>query len=168
MISMMTEIYNINIIRLGNGLEILDQSMPAKDSPNEKNIVRADILKRLDALQLNTQLCGVTLTFKNKYILSMEPKALHRLVQQKLSRSTIWRNNKYILIPEFTNAGRLHYHGVIYDSYQAEVLRCVTWWRRTFGFVKTEMKISVYNNWKNYIIKDYSKTGLWTLTSMGE
>ncbi len=105
---------------------------------------------------------GFTLTLKKKYH-NDDDKYIHRLIATKLIKSKIWNNKSYVLFPEYSAKGNLHYHGVMWNEYQFEVMRCVKWWRRHFGFVKPEMELHSKYNWLKYIIKDYGKTGLWTL-----
>ncbi len=147
------------------GLTILDQTQQ-KLCNNQKiqeiNITRKVLLKKLKEIENFTDVCGLTLTLKKKYH-NDDDKWIHRHIQAKINNSRVWKDIKYILIPEYTKNGVLHYHGVIWDSYQIKVIKCVKWWRRTFGFVKPELKINKYSNWMKYIIKDYGKTGLWTL-----
>ncbi len=147
------------------GLSILDQTqqnLGTNINIQELNVTRKDILWKLKEIEKFTDVCGFTLTLKRSFHHD-DDKWMHRYVQHKIDNSRVWRNIKYIIIPEFTKKGVLHYHGVIWDSYEVEVLRCLKWWRRTFGFVKPELKLNNYINWMNYIIKDYGRTGLWTL-----
>ncbi len=144
------------------GLEVLDQTQPklAKVSYNPcKEVLMKELMIINDKF---SQVCGVTLTLRKKFH-DVDPKDMHRMIHERISSSRVWHEKKYILIPEFTKNGILHMHGVIYDEYQTIVIKLVNWWRRTYGFAKIELKINNYKNWTNYILKDYGKTGLWTI-----
>ena len=137
------------------------------------------IENQLNKIGVYTQLYGVTLTLNKKYELD-DPIFMHRLIQSYLSRS--WRDINYIIFGEFTDKGRLHYHGVIWDCYKLTLTQKVRSWRRKFGFAKIELKLKTYRCdvnsdnkhlnskypkccWKHYISKDHWTTGLWTLTN---
>lgn len=139
-------------------LELLDPT-----TPNLRNSVSNIVLRKLKSLGEFTQLSGFTFTFKSKFH-STDDKWLHRHVEEKIKKSHIWSFKNYILIPEFTSKnGNLHYHGVIWNAYDVEVMRCIKWWQTNFGFAKPELNIRNYGNWMTYITKDYLKSGLWTI-----
>jgi len=151
-------------IRTYLGLELLDQT-PAQKREKSYRPTK----ERLHHLLNNeivkfSQKVGVTLTFKKDFI-TLDPISLHRYVELKLIRSSIWNKLNYILYPEYTKAGNLHYHGLIYNCYDTEAIRAVKWWRRTFGYVKPELEIRHYDKWSEYITKDIGKVGLWALVS---
>ncbi len=154
-------------------LYILDQT--TQNSANDRGILidksitmpeltrlQQAIKDKLVQLKQYTQCYGLTLTFKPLWHIE-DPRDLHIIVQDKLKKSYIWQNKKYILFPEYTRAGNLHYHGIIYDQYQTEFIRCVKWWVRTFGYCKPELIIKDRDKWNAYICKDYGVTGLWTI-----
>lgn len=110
-----------------------------------------------------SDLVGFTLTFRKSFH-SDDDLFLHRMISKKLIKSTVWKTKKYILFPEFTSKkGNLHYHGIMWDSYEIEVMRSMKWWRKNYGFVRVELKLNSPYNWLKYITKDYMKTGLYTL-----
>lgn len=162
--------------------EVLDQ--------NKTKIVAKAIGKTIGSMYLVdimeksvvfTQKYGITLTFKSKFTMD-DPKKLHRMIANKLLKSRVWQGHKYILFPEFTSSGSLHYHGIIWDTYEVDLVRMAQWWRRTFGYVKLEKDIKYYycgtpatqecsqknkknkkiKCWLHYITKDVGKVGLWT------
>lgn len=152
---------------------LLDQNQPAKiekcnstlkevTNARKLTIVQERIMKKLKEIEIYSDKCGITLTLKKKYH-DDDDIWMHRYIQDKINKSIIWKKKNYILFPEFTKKGILHYHGVIWGSYQIEVIKMAKWWRRSLGFVKLELKINNYKNWMNYITKDYGKTGLWTI-----
>lgn len=148
----------LNKIKVG---ELLDQTQPDFKSITG-DVTRDVLIEKLKEIEDFTDVCGVTLTLKKKYH-NDDDKWMHRYIENKILKSQAWKDKKYILVPEYTKNGVLHYHGVIWDSYQIEVMKVAKWWRRHFGFVKPELKINNYKNWMNYMIKDYGKTGLWTI-----
>ncbi len=140
-------------------LEVLDKSnanlgvyKPTKDM----------LLSKCNEISKFSQRYGATLTLKKKYH-NDDPLYLHRLVEQKIRKSTLWNHSKYILFAEFTRQGILHYHCIIWDMYEIQYVNLMNWWRRIFGYVKMEKEIVHYNCWIKYITKDYGKTGLWTI-----
>ncbi len=146
---------------------ILDQTTPKLMEKSDslanrrKSNLRQILLRRCESE--HTQCAGFTLTFGKKWQ-KEDPLTLHRIVQNKLKKSKIWNKKSYLMRPEFTSKnGNLHYHGLIYDTYDIETMRCLQWWRRTFGFVKPELQIRYEVKWIDYILKDYKKSGLWTL-----
>ncbi len=144
---------------------LLDQAQPEKmekTNGDKKN----NLLLRLNSIfRNNTQVYGITCTLGKKCDYN-DPLFMHRMIVRKLCRSTLWRKQKYLLIPEFTDNGRLHYHGVIYNCYEVEAIRLSQWWKREFGFTKFEKEIRYPNKWIDYILKDIGKTGLWTISNM--
>ncbi len=159
-----TQIYNKKL-----GLQLLDQTQPAISKMSNKDEYNPSIeviRKELDKISKNySQVCGFTLTFKKKYHSSCD-KWLHRKVHNEIKKSKIWKDTKYIIFCEYTKKGILHYHGIIYDSYEIQVMRCIKWWRRLYGFAKPELKLINKQNWLTYITKDYGKTGLWTMSKI--
>ncbi len=145
----------------GLDLSLLDQIQPSKIEL-EYNPSIETIRKQILIINEFSDKCGITLTLKKKFH-SVDPKIMHRAIAKKLRNSRIWQQYKWILFPEFTKSGVLHYHGVIYDVYQLNAIQLSQWWRRTYGFTKLELKIQVFSNWSKYITKDYGKVGLWTL-----
>lgn len=147
-------------------LEILDPNTP--ENSNYRNIeggyhTRDYILNNLKLnISKYTDKIGITCTLKKKFHLE-DATWMHRHIERSIIRSRLWRKRKYILIPEFTQNGNLHYHGIIYDCYHVHSMKIVNWWRRTYGFVKVEMKLRNYKNWVRYITKDLGKTGLWII-----
>ncbi len=143
---------------LGDVDIFIDQQLNAKELTALQEAIKTKLVK----LKHYTQCYGMTLTFKPLWHVE-DPIDLHRIVQAKLRKSYIWQTKKYILFPEYTQQGNLHYHGIIYDQYQTEFIRCLKWWVRTFGYVKPELVIRDKDKWNNYITKDYGVTGLWTI-----
>lgn len=142
------------------GFDVLDQTQHEKDGYNPS---KETINKYLSNVINNySDIVGFTLTLKKKYH-NDDDKYMHRLIENKILRSSIWKDKCYIIFPEYTRKGNLHYHGIMWNQYEIEVMRCLKWWRRIFGFAKPELKINSKYNWIKYITKDYMKTGLWTI-----
>ncbi len=141
---------------------VLDQ--PIDDL--EDKVVCLKVRNKLELLiKKHSQISGFTLTFKAKFH-DDDDKWLHSYVEGKILESKVWKDKKYMLFPEFTRNGVLHYHGLFFDCYQMEVMKCLKWWRRKFGFAKPELELRNVLKWKDYCIKDYGKAGLWTLYSI--
>ncbi len=154
------------------GVEVLDQPQQKKSGlVLEKDVYNPSIAELEKVLKLvidnYTDVCGFTLTFKRKYHMD-DDRWLHRDVQNSIVKSRKWKDIKYIMFPEYTKNGNLHYHGIIWDEYQTVVMDCLKWWRRKYGFAKPELKLNSKFNWIKYITKDYGLTGLWTLNNLGK
>ncbi len=153
------------------GLKLLDQSNAKKDDflnldPNEFNPSKETLNKELFLIIDNfSDCCGATLTLKKKFH-DDDDRWLHRHIFNDICNSRLWSDKKYMLFPEYTKQGVLHYHMIMWDVYQLEVMRCIKWWRRKYGFVKPELKLNSPVNWIKYITKDYMKTGLWTISKI--
>ncbi len=150
----------------------------------ECHIASNFIKKKLVNITKCSQYYGINITFKSKYH-DMDPIQLHRLFQKKLIKSNIWKKNQYLLFPEFSpKSGNLHYHGVVYDCYQHNVISMQKMCKREFGpqckvFLTVNCKLCeagidgpcsyLKQNgdkgwcWTHYITKDVGKTGLWTI-----
>lgn len=147
------------------GVSLLDKTPVAKPrlkTTVDENITLLVIKEKIKLIESFTDVIGVTLTLKKKFHDS-DDSWLHREIQCKLIKSNTFKKLKYILVPEYTKNGNLHYHGIIWDSYQLQYMKAIKWWRRNYGFVKPELKINNYANWTNYMFKDYYKTGLYIL-----
>ncbi len=147
--------------------ELLDQTPPKLcDSLIETQLdvkhLTFIVQKLYSLIDSEMEVYGCTLTLKNKFR-DDDDVYIHRYIDNKIKSSRVWKDVKYILLSEFSPDGKLHYHGIIYGCYQFSFLRCVKWWRRIFGFVKPEINIKNRTNWFKYILKDYKKSGLWTI-----
>ncbi len=134
-------------------------------------------------IKKSDELYGFTLTFKCKYD-NADPRDLHKYVEKKLIRSTLWKKHNYIMFPEFTKKGQIHYHGVIQCPYDLNFARCMKMWQRLFGFVQKEFTIRhydckesccIYPNdenpnvsscWTHYCTKSCGKSGLWPIYNL--
>jgi len=110
----------------------------------------------------NTQKIGFTLTFDSSYH-SENPDLLYQNLLNYVTEH-FEKSIKYIITIEFTSSGILHFHGVIYDCYQRYVSKILKNWRKTYGFVKIEWKISP--KWEEYIIKDVDRIGYPALNNL--
>lgn len=162
----------------------LDQTQaPPEIKPRGTNLVFANIIKQLCSLQVFTQKYGITLTFKSSFH-SDCPLFLHKLARDFFKDYD--SKFKYVLFPEFTQKGNLHYHGVIWSCYELPLMQCIKRWKRKYGISKIENPINYYfcsdisncrikqlmlnpkensKCWLHYILKDYNKNGLWSLTN---
>jgi len=149
---------------------ILDQTTAKKVTLGKKGEYnpKTEYVQKACSLLLSnkiTQMSGFTLTFKRKFHTD-DPLWLHRHIEGLIIKSKIWNTKSYMLFPEFTKKGALHYHGIMWNEYNVEVVRSINWWRRKFGFVKPELEIRNIDNYIRYITKSYSKTGLWTIMNL--
>lgn len=117
--------------------------------------------KKLDSIREH-DVYGFTLTFRPKTH-EIENERLHAWVKDTIRRSRLWKKTKYCLFPELTSEGKLHYHGIMYDTFQCDVMKIMKKWKREYGFYKVEINIRNYVNWINYIMKHYGKAGLSTI-----
>lgn len=129
---------------------------------NER-IVFLHQLKIMKKATLFDQFYGFTLTLKVKFHLD-NPRFLHRYICGKLQRSISWKKVQYVIFPEFTENGVLHYHGIMWDEYEDTFIKCMNMCRREFGFVKLEKEVRDKHVWIKYIIKHRNRTGLWSLS----
>lgn len=154
-----------NIQKVKVGSHLLDETQQQLGTADSYNPTVNFIKDLLVSIEKNyTQINGLTLTFQNKWLES-DDKDLHRYINNKINNSTVWKKVNYLMFPEFDKNLRLHYHCIIYGSYDLHLARVTRWWRRTYGFAKPEKNLYNYKNWATYISKDYRKTGLWTIHS---
>lgn len=98
---------------------------------------------------------GLTITYAD---------SLERYTYKEQFQKTSWRLldicNKYFqcyeFIPEFTENGRIHYHGRYKSKSKKASLLAYQELRKT-GFIKIE-KIKDHNAWNTYIYKEYNDT----------
>lgn len=155
-----------DLVELKVGFEILDQRPRKKEGLNFKGFKEdADIIEYLVDYSGNIteehQICGFTLTYRKRF----HSTSLRKLYQDSINsvnKSRIWRADSYnwIMIPELTNNGNLHFHGLIIGEYQSNVRRLMDWWRRNYGYAKPEMQLKSASKWVKYMIKDIHKTGI--------
>lgn len=97
---------------------------------------------------------GITITFSaslERYTYREQyNKTAYQLCRLFTEGSTCYR-----ICPEFTESGRIHYHGVYKPSTKYKTLKMYEKLRKT-GYIKIERKVS--HNWHEYIIKDYKDT----------
>lgn len=146
--------------------DILDQQYAEFRETKMDNYMKRVITERLMKLIERDDIMGATFTLRPIYY-TKDDKLLHREIELRIMKSTVWKDTYFYMFPEFTKQGNLHYHIIMYGVYQIKFMQCVKWWRRNYGFVKTELKINNNKNWVNYIIKDYGRTGLWTIRRDG-
>lgn len=149
------------------GFKILDKTQREFGDEVAYNSAKAYIHRFLgNIIDNNSQICGFTLTLCKTFH-EDEDIFLHRYIHRSISNSRIWKGKKYIIFPEYTARGILHYHGIMWGEYDSEVMRCIKWWKRKYGFVKPELRINSKANWIKYITKDYGRNGLWTIYDTG-
>ncbi len=140
------------------GVVYLDQTLPEKRRLSL--VVREALLKKfINIPNIYSQYYGITLTFTRKWK-ELDPDYLHKLVKTHVCKSLLFKKTKYYLFPEFTEAGDLHYHGVIYDCYELPFFKIVAHWKRVYGWAKPEKKIRNWKNFSDYCYKHIDITGL--------
>ncbi len=123
--------------------------------PHELCKCNDNIKKSLLKHKSSTQRSGFTLTFKPIYH-EYDPDELYEFIVRYCEQN-FHKKDPYIIFPEFTSSGILHFHGVVYNCYQRYISSCLKEWRRQYGYVKIEWTIK--NEWLDYIQKDMNKTG---------
>ncbi len=165
-------------------LGCLDQPKPDLERKRyTKDVVRKACFINMIDITKYDQKYGITFTFAPKFH-NDNPLFLHRLIDQKIASSRLWKKCKYILYPEFNSSGVLHYHGFIYDCYQSHMAKLNNWWKRTYGTITKieydirypycgQTTVCIQKNksnakycWIHYVSKDVGKTGLWTIYSL--
>lgn len=159
-------------------VSLLDQTKPAERKKQEGvHIVHFKNLSILYSLN-NTLMIpfGITLTFKKSFH-SSDSRWLHDYFQSRIEKCKVAKLFKYQFYPEFSSKNcHLHYHGIIYSTYQVHFIEFVKWYTRSFGYCKPELEIYNYwcekkdscitttkRCWLHYITKDCSKTGLYPI-----
>ncbi len=102
-----------------------------------------------------TQKIGFTLTFAKMWH-DEDPDTLYKYFTDYIYKEFPCKI-EYIIAPEFTSSGILHFHGIIYNCYQRCVNKLFTKWRKNYGFIKMEYKIT--EHWESYILKDMDNIG---------
>ncbi len=107
-----------------SGLLLLDQTTQKLDDSEVYLPVKEYIIKELINKDIISQKCGFTLTLRKKYH-NDDDKWMWRQIENKLNGSKIWKDKEYIMFPEYTKNGILHAHGIMYNQYQSEFMRCM-------------------------------------------
>ena len=155
------EIYNKDKLKKifnGVGFELLDQNQP---SESEKSYSPSKHFHHalLEKIRKYSDLKGATFTFSSKYHKD-DPEELYDFVKLCINKSNLWKNQNFILYPEYTKNGNLHFHSLNWDIYETPFIKMIKWWRRTFGFVKIELKIRFPDEYILYQSKNYGKIKL--------
>lgn len=141
---------------VGRVIGLLDQDNPPNKKSHKAEKVREIILSNLS----DDSVIGITLTIKYLCKLGRFPMDQNITVRENLLRSRKFAKFKYILVPEFSKQGRLHYHGIFYEGYYSDYVAAIEYWRKKYGFVKGEFEIKYPEKWANYCCKDINKTFL--------
>ncbi len=105
-------------------------------------------------LEKNMALYGITISCKNR---DTAPDSLYLkdkgIVMKWLNRFS----DHYIIVPEFTDNGRLHYHGTVKINDLVKFYRSKYRIDKELGFVKIDKLIGFKNHltWTIYIYKNY-------------
>lgn len=99
---------------------------------------------------------GITITFNKPLELTMSPRAQYNYTRVILSKLLNFSTFDFILMPEFTLQGRIHYHGILKIKNFAKWVKDTLPSLRRIGFIKLENKITP--KWNQYIYKSLSDT----------
>lgn len=99
---------------------------------------------------------GITITFNKPLELTMSPRAQYNYTRVILSKLLNISTFDFALVPEFTLAGRIHYHGILKIKNFAKWVKDTLPPLRRLGFIKLENKISI--KWTQYIYKSLPDT----------
>lgn len=119
------------------------------------------IEKKIKSFANCTQKVGFTLTF-SKMWQDEDPDTLYKYIQDYIEK--YFDKIQYVLVPEFTSSGIMHFHGIIYNCYQRTINKVLNEWRKTFGFIKIESHIT--DKWEKYICKDIFDVGYPVITNL--
>ncbi len=99
---------------------------------------------------------GFTLTFNSSYH-DEDPDLLYTYLVRYVKQYFTNENMNFIVMTEFTAKGIIHFHGIIYNCYQRFVVKMLTSWRKWYGIIKLEYKLS--DKWEVYILKEEKTSG---------
>lgn len=158
------------------GCSVLDQTpnTVTKSQPGEQMSNYKNLHFILEKIKYNTLKFGITITidpkypYKNRRFKSMDDDKKHKVINAIISDYIKKRNCslQYIIIPEYSPNGMLHYHGIVWNGYQKVFSNFVKYLRGKIGYCKSEMQLNNYDKWIIYIFKNYGKTGLSTITKI--
>lgn len=98
---------------------------------------------------------GITITFKRPF----ENNVPYHM-QFDITRDTLYdiiKWDTYLLYPEFTEAGRIHYHGKYKVTDKTKHLKTIADLRYQCGLIKLE-EIKYHDKWNAYIRKEILET----------
>lgn len=134
-----------------------------------KATVRSDVCdcnKNIESVIKRMSLCsqkiGFTMTFAKMWH-DEDPDTLYKYFQDYI-KTNFESDAQYIIAPEFTTHGVMHFHGIMYNSYQRFVNKMFTDWRKQYGMIKMEYTIT--EHWENYITKDMDNIGYPVVTNL--
>lgn len=103
---------------------------------------------------------GITITFRKRYEnnhdCEFQWKATRQLLYEVLKCRSYW--DTYLFVPEFTENGRIHYHGYFRPKGKAIDIRIFKKLRKHCGFIKVEHSVRDMNAWKTYMFKEKEDT----------
>lgn len=99
---------------------------------------------------------GLTVTFKDNLEKYSYREQFNRTAY-RLCRHLGYMCSVYEFYPEFTDTGRIHYHGRYKPKTKHKALQGYEELRK-YGFIKIETNVKDMNKWLEYIRKDYAST----------
>lgn len=166
---------NDNSVVDSDGAELsLDQTLP-------------NLTELRDFLRGSYQIYEVTLTFSPKKLRAERFETDHYAAGVLLRRFISYlrkKGAKWFLIPEFTKAGALHYHGVLKFMDYSDSMHSFNYYKRNIGILKYRQIEDLYGEyklthakgslegWHTYITKDkdkmnYNKDRIYSSTIFG-
>lgn len=122
---------------------------------------RDKLEKQINKMSSCSQKIGFTFTFDKSYH-NLDPDILYNYIKKYILEHL--NGIEFIVATEFTKSGIMHFHGIIWNSYQRTVNKSFKEWRKTYGFVQLEYRIS--EKWEIYILKDIDISGYPTITNI--
>ncbi len=119
------------------------------------------IEKKIQSFAKCTQKVGFTLTFSRMWQ-EEDPDTLYRYIQKYIKE--YFDKIDYVVVPEFTSSGIMHFHGIIYNCYQRVINKVLNEWRKLYGYIKIENHIT--DKWEKYICKDINEVGYAVITNI--
>lgn len=104
--------------------------------------------------QVNDKLCNeVTITFTDKWLIPYNTKYIQLKVKDFLDR---WSKvSNYLMVQDYSQVGRLHYHGILEMKQQDKFDRLIINLRKTFGRVECK-QISFWDSYLAYMTGLYN------------
>lgn len=140
-------------------LKLIDKEGGEKDlvtsPPGElsNNILTIHHLLMMIDKNFNPKLCNeVTITFKDSIIIPFKVEYIHNRVNDFLRRWSKVAN--YVLVQDYSQTGRLHYHGILEMNQIDKFERLIINLRKTFGRIECK-QISFWDSYLHYMVGLY-------------
>lgn len=136
--------------------EYMHPVIPKKYLGGYTEDAKKEVLKNiLQIFAKNTQRFGFTMTFRPEFHSHTPDFQYHQLL---FFKRDLPKSLKYIIVPEFTEKGNLHFHGIIFNEYDRKCWSVLKKWQLENGFVY-KSKGQLTEKYAVYICKDLTTTG---------